>query len=56
MNINSLLLTSLAAAYSPLTGDVNLFWIVPAGAVCLILVVLLILFGKKRSNNDDDDE
>ena len=59
MNYYNIILNSFIAqltAVSPLTGDVNLFWIIPAGAICLILVVLLVIFGKKRTKDEDDDE
>ena len=48
----AIILNSLTAA-NPMTGDINLAWIIPAGAVSLILIILLAVFGKKRPPSDD---
>jgi len=52
MNNITIILNSLVAM-NPLTGDINLAWIIPAGAVSLILIILLVVFGKKRPPSDD---
>ena len=41
-------LINSAAVYSPLTGDTDLNWLIPAAVISAALIVVLIVTGRRR--------